>query len=43
MPGIHKVMLLLTCNLLVEKKGGRGEKDTDMEGLPVGPEGTAAP
>lgn len=36
-------MLLLTCSLLVEKKMGRGEKDIDMEGLPVGPEGTAAP
>lgn len=37
-------MLRLTCSLLVETKtGGRGEKDIDMEGLPVGPEGTAAP
>ena len=34
-------MLFLTCSLLVEKK--EGGKDIDMEGLPVGPEGTAAP
>lgn len=37
-------MLLLICSLLLKKKGREGrKKDTDVEGLLIGPEGIAAP